>query len=414
VAPQPKLDSSAQTRKTGDKYIDDGAPVRLDAFLSDPQRNRLISAFQLRSVVAESNYQHAAGNVRVDKLLAKDDKDLPWIASLLIDVALGLVVGRLLSSLSKLRDGQGKRIAALLDEAAVSQVPDPALTISRRMQQSFAGVSDNSIKTTVTAVTSMGKSQALASLASQRGQQGASKKQESVDYLGQLRDAASLAHQAFRESIPALANDADLLVLYDSMNERHHLISIYEQAISEKLQRYEDAEVATIGRRTTERWEFGEGGAIGDSNVPVVRDVWVQWQTYVSGYPAELVFRYEDGEWNIRDWRGEPAAERKHRRPIAEPASGTSNEPKSMYIVPKEFVEVAQLRHRQMWGAAPETVLIDDEAYAGWDPVRADKARRNKQGRSSLPRPVNSSARPPQPIRVPDVFRVDVATGRKA
>jgi len=412
----------------GNPYIDQGSYKGPDSFLTDPQRERLVYAFQLRAVSAESNYQDAAGDVRVDKLLAKEDTDLPWIASLMIDLALGFVVGQIATSLISFRDVQSGKVKKLFDAAIMHQEPDPKLNIRQRLQAAAGKLKDDHVKTAVGTASALGKKQALARLAASRGAEGASKKQDSLLYLNQLRDAASLAYQQFREFTPTTATDTELLLLFDSMDGENHLISQYKLAIEDKLKRFEDSKVTKIGRRFEYHDSFDdEGRQVHGGERRVVRDVWVQWQTYESGYPPDLVFRYQDGRNNpsvIRDddpGRAKLPMERKVRNPIDEPENGISNDPKAIYIVPLEFREIAIARHRQMWSAEPETVRIDDESYQSWDPVRAQEAREHKEAKVpkvqiGTPASTNDVPKEPPkgPVVVPDVFRdVDTQTGKK-
>jgi len=411
----------------GDPFVDQGAANGPDSFLTDGQRTRLINAFQQRSLVAESNYQDAAGDVRVDKLLAKDDNDLPWIASLLIDLALGHIVGKIATSLIALKDAQGAKLKKVMEDAILFQQPDPPVNWKSRAQTAVSKLTDANIKSAVGTATALGKTRALAGITAGRGVSGANKKQDALSFLEQLRDAASIAFQHFRELTPATSNDGELVALFATMDVKNHLISQYKVAIEEKLERFEASKVTKVGRRYEDRDMFSDGVSVSHGEEAVVRDVWVQWQTYESGYPIELVFRHQDSHRALGTiHKDEPGVvstpmERKSRRPVEAPENGISNDPKAIYVVPAEFRETALLRHKQMWGKDAETVMIDDESYMTFDPVRATKARENKAAKAKVPKvqlaakPASTPVAPPkEPVVVPDAFKdVDTTTGKK-
>jgi hypothetical protein len=78
---------------------------------------------------------------------------------------------------------------------------------------------------------------------------------------------------------------------------------------------------------------------------------------------------------------------RKLRSPYEDPQGGISNDPKSIFIVPEEFRETAILRHKQMWGTAPQSVHIDESASPLYfTPDRVKKAVESKAKKARVPK----------------------------
>jgi hypothetical protein len=385
---------------TGDEYVDQGPYKGPDSFLTDGQRQRLTSAFQQRVLAAEGNYQHAAIDVRVDKLLEKDE-DLNWMASMLIDLAFGFVVGQVAKALISVRDVKSAHVKQLIEDHIPGfGVNDatPKLNLRERAYQAIGKVSDDHIKGALGAAAGIGKTQATGQLAKARS--GESDRKESIAYLDQLRDAASLAYQKMREVPPATATDAELILLFDSMDAQHHLISQYKLALQEKLARFEASKVTKIGREWAYRNTYDDDGRRIHGGEPrVKRDVWVEWHTFESGSPPVLVFQHQDGRDNPDSieadepgvmTNGELATGhkvRKLRSPYEDPQGGISNDPKSIYVVPDEFRETAILRHQQMWGTVPAYVHIDESLNPLYfTPDRVKLAQANKARKAKVPK----------------------------
>ena len=395
--PTPGKQTRVDPHLSGDDYIDKGAPAKgPDSFLSDGQRQRLTAAYQQRVLAAEGHYQTAASDIRVDKLLEKDD-DLPWIASMLIDLAFGFVVGQVAKALISLRDVKSAHVKKLFQDAIEFQTDDPKLEVHERAYQAFGKLSDDHLKTTLGTAAAIGKSQAMGKL--QAAHSGGSDRKEAVAYLDQLSDAASLAYQKMREVPPGMATDAELLLLFDALDAQHHLKSQYKLALQEKLARFEASKVTKVGRRWEQRNTYYEGQRIHGGEPRVIRDVWVEWHTFESGHPRMLVFQHQDGRDNPSVIHADEPGQvtnsevvsghkvRQLRSPYEDPQGGISNDPKSIFIVPEEFRETAILRHKAMWGTAPQTVHIDESASPLYfTPDRVQQAQVSKAKKARVPK----------------------------
>jgi hypothetical protein len=389
----PSLDGRAPMQgpgPTGDEYVDHGSYRGSDSFLTEKQRERLDEQFANRCQDAATQFQNAVGNLRVDTLLEKDDEDLPWFALLLVDIGFGVALASITRSVLSLKSNSAKSVARLFDAAVLQQQPDPSLTLFQRMQHSFSRLSDEHVKIVVNTVASTGKKSALAAVPANAKIEGKNEKGERLSYLAQLQTTTAIAFARFREQAPARATDAELVMLFDAMAIEHHSVTRYMTAIQEKIERFKKAKVTKIGRRYEERKDFQGDKPIGTGAFTpmVIRDVWVQWQTYESGHPKELVYGHEDRRFNpslIRpDYPGNAQLpmQRVNSDNFDGPSKGVSNDPRALYSVPQEFWEAALLRHELMWGAPPTTVHVDDEAYY-WDPQRSQRARANKTKRST-------------------------------
>ena len=395
--PTPGKQTRVDPHASGDDYIDRGAPAKgPDSFLTDEQRQRLTNAYQQRVLAAEGHYQTAASDIRVDKLLEKDD-DLPWFASMMIDLAFGFVVGQIAKAVISLRDIKSAHVKKLFEDVIIPQADDPKLKLRERAYQAFGKLSDDHIKTALGTAAGIGKTQAMGKL--QAAYSGGSDRKEAVAYLDQLSDAASLAYQKMREVPPAMASDAELLLLFDALDAQHHLKSQYKLALQEKLARFEASKVTKIGRRWEQRNTYWEGQRIHGGEPRVIRDVWVEWHTFESGHPPMLVFQHQDGRDNPSVVHADEPGQvtnseivsghkvRQLRSPYTDPQGGISNDPKSIYIVPEEFRETAILRHKAMWGTAPATVHIDESASPQYfTPDRVKQAQDAKAKKARVPK----------------------------
>ena len=374
---------------TGDVYLDEGGPKDPNAIFTSAQRERVIGNFKDRCLAAEANYQNAAVQEKVDELLKKDDNELPWYASMMIDLAVGFVAGKVVESLVSLKAAQGAKIQTLYREAAgpLGQGDAPILNLSQKLQQASSKLSDKSVKTAVDQAFSVGKKQGVEKLKATKAGDGKDKKEQNVSFIDALMDAASLAFQKFRESTPGLVGDAELLLLYDSMDEQYHLISQYKTAIREKVRRFQESKVTEIGREMTTRGIYTEDGTRvgtpGYGGERVMRDVYVEWHTYLSGYPNDLVYRHHDSVDAVESIKADepgrvqlPMKPSTRKKVTAEPGRGVSDDPKSKYVVPEEFREIALARHAKMWGGEPHWEFVDDSTHP--DPARAKKARENR------------------------------------
>lgn len=95
---------------SGDEYIDHHAQCAgrggQDCFLSSDQRAKLIEDYKIRVAIALDAYQRALDQIRVDKLLARDKTAIPWVATLLLEVAGAKALSGLISALRMLKSEQ--------------------------------------------------------------------------------------------------------------------------------------------------------------------------------------------------------------------------------------------------------------------------------------------------------------------
>jgi len=420
AAPDPKPSASGDQKN-----------VQSRSLLTPAQRTTLEEKFRLRALAIEGNYQDAASQLRVNELLKKEDSELHWIASLLLDVGVGLVAGQILKSLVAIKASRGAKLEAIVSSAIEHQEPNFKLTTSQQLIQAATKLSDESVKSTVDAAFGLGKKQAITDIKEPHIAGIKDEKEQNVAFLDYLKDVATITYQRFRESGYKGLDDAELILLFDSLDGHNHLISFYKVLISDKLKRFQDSKVSEIGRKLTTRKLYAADGkqvaTPGYAGKRVMRDVYVEWHTYLSSSPNQLVYRFHDSH-DLADSISPdepsetalPMPPSSRKKVTASPEHGVSEDPNSIFIVPREFHEIAIERHRKMWGQDPHYEFVDDSNFP--DPIRAKSARDNrarqatsKQSKASTKTSAASAAPPkPSPLPPADVFNgVDVSSGKK-
>lgn len=332
---------------TANRYVDDGAACDTrtgpGCFLDEAQRGRLTEAFHGRVSGVERVYKDALMKCRIDELVAKDD-DLPWVATVVLEVigghVLSAAVGAATRGLAAARATMQQ--AEALGVSLAERVPD---TVKRAMA-SLSGLSESEIKAHVGLVVTKAKRMAEGQLKSARDADAKAQRKGDATYLRQLYDQASVAFQTMREGLPAVAVDTELFAFFESFDIGNHTIEMYETEIAAKVARYRKSGVEDIGVTPAGITAHGE------QHRPAVekRVVWMRYQsksTPVLGYVSST--------------------------------AGGKSEPDP---VPPEFAEAALARHRATWGAEPESVKVDDSGYF-WDPKRAGKAQENNPVRKA-------------------------------
>jgi hypothetical protein len=174
-----------------------------------------------------------------------------------------------------------------------------------------------------------------------------------------------------------MLDDVELMRLWDAFDVQYHTVAKYKAFFAEKLARFEASGASAIGRKNAER---EVGGPFGATKLGVVRDTRVVWHSFVSGYPRQLMYEFQDGAHviNIDEMRRLA----NHQRPAEfGPPAPVTEKPELGAAVPEEFVEYALARHRAVWGGDPKTVLVDDSD--SFDPMRIAAAMKNKARRGT-------------------------------
>ncbi|HEY5938747.1 MAG TPA: hypothetical protein VIU61_29045 [Kofleriaceae bacterium] len=354
--------------------------------LSPELRTALKAKFTARALAVESNFQDAASQVRVEELLKKDDGEVHWLAALFFEAAVSFIGGQIVKSLVRVKASRGAELKALLTDAALHQ-EDLKLNLEQRLTSISQRLSDESIKSTIDQAFKPAGKRGVKNAGDARSQEHKGAKAQTLSFIDYVQDTASVTYQTFRENAESGLSDADLMLLIASLDANNHLIRQYKYVIEQKVKRFRDSKVSEIGRKFTTRTSYTDDGKPintgGWAGQRVMRDIYVEWHTYLSSSPNELVYRFHDSYDSpdtIND--DEPGRAQLPMKPTdrkkvtAEPERGGSEDPRSLYIVPREFHALAIQRHIQMWGHEPHFHFIDDSNFA--DPIRAKSARENR------------------------------------
>jgi len=380
---------------TGDPYVDHGAvcdgKTGGDCFLSDAQRGRLVTQFQGRVHTAHVNYVAAATALHVEKLIQKPDTDMHWLASMLLDLVVGHIAGKIATTLvnfknvTKLNDA----VKALdvrqfnVDNADIESLNlssfDNKPSIAQRARAGLLNLKEETVKMGVREAVNGAKKGLLAARKEQISDGHNASKTQNLSYIEQLMDAAGMGFSKLSEQTPAFATDAKLVALFHSMAAEHHRVGDYKEAIAAKVDRFKKSGVDKIGAHYADRAisSFGEDD-IHDpkgQSIDVVRHTRVAWREYVSGYPKDLIYEHQDGERTLGVIEsGEPGY-----KPTSTfgPRHAITKEAEIGNSVPHEFHEQALLKHAEAWKSEPRTFVYDDSNFLH-DPVRAQKAQQAK------------------------------------
>ena len=377
---------------TGNPYIDHGAACEgaqhPDCFMTSSQRETVIKAIELRVLHANMNFLNALATVELAKVLAKDPESVSWTVNLMIDVAATYLTARLSKGLISLRNAKGKQLADRVQRAIELQVPDDPQTWLSRLERAVAGIKEETIKNGVKTGLDAAKKPVKA-----RAKSPSTRSEEAIDFLNQMKSTSNTAFARMREGFAATSSDAELLALYELFDIENQHVHMFEQAIREKLHRFEQSKVGRIGRREE------KAGAL-----PVKRDLFVVWEIYESGAPPRLAFRHRD--WPVQlQGRAERDADRMPMKLVTSKTyRGTTHGAgaNNVQLVPHEFVQAAVALHERSWGVPPAVERIDD------------RAARHAIDYSTKTPPSDASSNTLQhQITIPDVFDVDPDTGKR-
>ncbi len=410
VGTKPKKTYGPSSGPTGDDYVDRGAVCDQDAgpgcLLTREQRLRLVMKFADRVNQAASNYNAGLQDVKLDVVMEKEE-DLSWVAAMLLDVATGYATTALATALGALKKANASQLSEIVADEILNQVEGAPRALDHKLREAFVSISDAKLKENVKKVADFTKKK-ITSLA-KHPQATKAKKAESASFLQELQSAASIGFQQIREWVPATASDAEMIALVQAFDVHNHLPEMYHQAIAEKLDRYLKSGASKIGSSYEYRDVTGDVPTGGE----VIRDVRVAWLEFESGYPRRLAFQHQDGTYNPnvmrRDDPGSPLPEKRsfgpHDAITDKPEPGLSERSGTNFFVPDEFVDVALARHKQVWGADPPVVRVDDSTWS-WEPDRAKAAEEHKRRKARAIKSQPAPARAPAPVAIPDELKL--------
>lgn len=368
-------------KPTGDPLLDEGPKCTRDpggsgCFLEPSQRLAILNAYQQRTQTAEIGYSSALSDMKLDAVVQKEENDLPWIASLILDVIGAYGLSSLTKALQFFHDAD----MAELGRAVSSATGASANGVTSVAHDALGLVSEGHLKAVSKAVADKTKHEASDALRGRLAEDKKSKKRQTISYITELQSQAANVFTALREHAPADASDAQLLVMRLGFSPGNHNMSIYKSKLTEKLHRFEKSGVDTLGRGLEyrevpkERPDRDEEPGSRDSPhagahkqyASVVRDRIVVRVNYRNGAPS--TYAYARLDWANTN-QGHPAdahldttmplslnANRRH--PIAD-ILRMNHEPEIEGSIEIEFQDVAVERHLAVWGAPPMVLTRD-------------------------------------------------------
>lgn len=330
-----------QTPMVGEQWIDHGAACdskddsTIGCFLEDAQRLRLIIEFKSRVTNAQTNYKLALEELRVDKLMQKDD-DLNWVISLALDVVGAHFLSVTLTALKGARTSGLKKLEAMaLDGARRGTHDEEAWTL--KAESMLHKVTDNSIQSYTTTGFTSAKKVGIKGIQSSINKEQKTEKAATISYIDQLKDQCDSSFMQFSQHATSSALDSELVVLYDGMHPDNHHISAYKAALGAKIDRFNKSGVNAIGRTQTHDRFTGDADVLRDTRVLWVRDV--------DGKNKTLWYQSQEGDFdpNVVQDTGKGAFGPDDPREM----------PQLERIVPDEFQEAALAKSEQRWGTTP-------------------------------------------------------------
>lgn len=310
-----------QTYETGVAYADKGAACEVDSaapgcFMTQRQRDRFDSLILKRVGDAQTNYKLALVEIKVDKLIEKDE-DLNWVVGLLLDFAGAQLAGAAAKALIRLKSTPVSDAAAFGFEESV----DPS-GLSKAMEK----VSDKTIVSSTKKGFDFAKTQTSKALKSDKNAAAKTEKAAALSYIDQLKIQCDIAFDKFTQNVLATADDAQRVVIYNGLAPEYHAEPIYKAALEAKIARYHKAGIGDVGKK------LEQPGAMAHYAPEIYHNKRCVWLTNPDG-GKRLWFYTVTTAKDESPW-----------------ASGRDPQ---MEQVPDEFTEAALALSEQKWGSTP-------------------------------------------------------------
>jgi hypothetical protein len=340
-----------QTTEVGNQWIDHGASCdgkdqnTQGCFLADAQRMRLIIEFKNRVQTAQTNYKLALTDLRVDKLMQKDD-DLNWVLGLALDVVGAHFLSVALTALKNVRATGLRKLEALALEAGNrGQYESDAWAV--RAENVLNMITPNSIQSYTTTGFGLAKTSGRKGVQKMMNKEQATLKAASLSYIDQLTDSCDLGFQQFADHAAGFSNDAELVVLLDGMEPANHAVSAYKAELGAKVARFEKSGVNDIGRQQQRESEFHETDILRDTRCIWVRDI--------DGQGKTLWYQAQEGNFDPAIIESQnPRSDQFRKEAVHQFGPEDPTGPARLKrIVPEEFREGALAKSEQTWGMTP-------------------------------------------------------------
>jgi hypothetical protein len=354
---QPGKRNLVQTYEVGDAYIDrgaacDGERVSVGCFLEDKQRQRLVEDFRDCVSTAQTNYKDAIAELRVDRLLEKEE-DLSWVLSLALDAVGAHLLAVVARALKTVRAVGVTRLGEINERAAfLGQYSDQSWPA--RAERMISATTDARIDGVTRSIFDTAKGSAKTGARAVRDHDSTTKKTATLAYLDELRDGCDVAFHAFKSNALANARDAELVVLWQGMQPEFHRVGAYKTVLAEKLQRFHRSGVTSIGRKPTKSRDGFGAPVLRDTRVVFVRDIHGRKTPWFQSVEADSDLGRIDRDHPEYPHANDP----KHVASLE--TFGPSRRRGGTWLdrpVPEEFADVAIARSEQRWGPVD---TIDD------------------------------------------------------
>jgi hypothetical protein len=319
---------------TGDPSVDDGTLCDRvgggDCFLDHEVRARLLRQYGDLVGQAKINYVSALKNIHAETLVEKDE-DIPWWATLLLGVISSALASGIARAIGALKSGarQISLGAQMMEQRLRARVTGAVASIQEEVGETLGKMAGDGAKEGLKA---KGKTVANADHTSE--------KSDVVSFISLLEDEATVRYQGLLQ-VPATANDAELLTLFESMDvKKYHRVQDYDTLIRSAVDRFRKSYARKIGVHETSRHDNIAG-------FPADVHTKVAWIKY--GHSTRLAYMDQDFEL------GPPAVYRTDEDRHREDRGALDDAPRYIDLVEDEFIDAAIVRHEVAWGKPPKT-----------------------------------------------------------
>lgn len=251
--PEAKSEAKPAEAKPEEKSPEAKPAKSKDTFLTASQRSRLEAEFIGRVDTAELAYVTALTDLRVDKLVEKEE-ELPIWLSLLVGVG-GMAMESTVTSAVKLlkKSGEAARTIKGLGAGAVEH---------ELVESHVAGLSEGAVEKLVGQLVDTAKEKTLAAVGKPgpaapgggaAGDGEDEQKPAELNYIDYLRDHALVLFQNVKEENLSSSSDEELLGVFASFDAKLHSVTMYRAKLEEQIKRYMSSHAKEIGHRVHAR-----------------------------------------------------------------------------------------------------------------------------------------------------------------
>jgi hypothetical protein len=207
-----------------------GAPEHGPCFLDPVQRQLLLNAYQQYVDTAKDEYLDAVNDVKLEELLRTEPQQTEWLFELFLDV-LSLGVSSAIKNVVRRLHG-------------ASFEPPSLISDQQRVINEVSAMSEASVTALFAGFFGRQRQSAHAAEATRSAD---AKRSASGTFFAALKRDASIRFHHLQHTVPAGANDAELLVLLQVMEPSGHTTVLYAEQIRAKLDRFKPSALSKVG-----------------------------------------------------------------------------------------------------------------------------------------------------------------------